>query len=187
MITTDNQEWAGRLRRLRQHGMSVNDLQRHQALSIITEEYIELGYNYRMTDIQAALGLAQLERLPHIMERRRALAATYDRELAGLSRLGIFQQPPDALWNHQTYAVWLKNTASTERDAVMQKLLDVGVATRRGIMSIHREVCYHEIARGGSWPESEKASDQCICLPLYSQMTPAEQAYVIEQLRRALV
>ena len=186
MITTDNPAWAERLRRLRQHGMSVNDLQRHQASSIITEEYHELGYNYRMTDIQGALGLVQLGRLPQIIERRRALAATYDRELAGLSRLGLFQEPPEARWNHQTYAVRLMEADAAQRDALMQKLLDTGIATRRGIMSIHREACYREDAAGNSWPESERASDQCICLPLYSQMSAGEQSYVLEHLRRAL-
>jgi dTDP-4-amino-4,6-dideoxygalactose transaminase len=182
MITTDNDEWNARLRRLRQHGMSVNDLQRHQSGSVVAEEYVELGYNYRLTDIQAALGLAQLKRLPGIIERRRALAKNYDRELANVKKIELFREPEGARWNQQTYLVRLRNAAATERDQVMQKLLDVGIATRRGIMSIHREPCYAQYG-AQHFPESERASDQCLCLPLYPQMTGEEQDYVLEHLK----
>ena len=184
MITTDSDEWNIRLRRLRQHGMSVNDLQRHQSTSVVTEEYLELGYNYRLTDLQAALGLAQLQRLPGIIRRRRALAANYDRSLASVNKLELFHEPADARWNQQTYLVRLKNGSAAERDEIMQKLLDAGIATRRGIMSIHREPCYVSHYGAQHFPESERASDQCLCLPLYPQMTPEEQDYVLDHLHR---
>lgn len=186
MITTDNAEWAARLRRLRQHGMSVNDLQRHQSATVVTEEYPELGYNYRMTDLQAAMGVAQLRRLPKIIARRRELAANYDCALATLPQLELFREPANALWNQQTYLVRLKSASPAQRDELMQKLLTAGIATRRGIMSIHREACYVSAYGAQSLPESERASDQCICLPLYTQLSDAEQQYVVEQLRRAL-
>jgi len=186
IITTDNNEWAQRLRRLRQHGMSASDLQRHQSARIVTEEYIELGYNYRLTDLQAAMGLAQLRRLPQILARRRELAANYDRALDRIPRLELFHEPADARCNHQTYLVRLRDATAAQRDAVMQKLLDAGVATRRGIMSIHREQCYVAAYGDQHFPESERASDQCICLPLFSQITEAEQNHVVNHLRRAL-
>jgi perosamine synthetase len=186
MITTDNEVFAQRLRRLRQHGMSSSDLQRHQSARIVTEEYLELGYNYRLTDLQAAMGLAQLRRLGPIVARRRELAANYHRALAGISQLELFLEPADALWNHQTYLVRLKNATAASRDAVTQHLLYAGIATRRGIMSIHREPCYLAEYGPQHFPESERASDQCICLPLFSQMIEAEQNYVVEQLRRVL-
>ncbi len=184
MITTDNGEWARRLRSLRQHGMSASDLQRHQSARIVTEEYVELGYNYRLTDLQAAMGLAQLRRLPQILARRRELAANYQHALGGMAQLELFDEPPHARWNQQTYLVRLKNATTVQRDALMQKLLDAGVATRRGIMSIHREACYLGAYGAQHFPESEQASDQCICLPLYAQMTEKEQGYVVEQIRR---
>ena len=186
MITTDSEVFAQRLRRLRQHGMSASDLQRHRSARIVTEEYLELGYNYRLTDLQAAMGLAQLRRLGPIVARRRELAANYNRALAGISQLELFGEPPDARWNHQTYLVRLKNATAALRDGVMQNLLDAGIATRRGIMSIHREPCYVAEYGAQHFPESERASDQCICLPLFSQMTEAEQTHVVEQLRRVL-
>ena len=186
MITTDNADWAARLRRLRQHGMSVNDLQRHQSATIVSEEYLELGYNYRLTDLQAAMGLAQLRRLPQMVVRRRELAANYDRALAGLPQLELFRQPAGSLWNHQTYLVRLKDATPARRDEVMQRMLHEGIATRRGIMSIHRETCYVSAYGVQQLPESERASDQCLCLPLYTQLTEVEQNHVVEQLRRAL-
>ena len=185
MITTDNAEWAARLRRLRQHGMSVNDLQRHRSATVVTEEYLELGYNYRMTDLQAAMGVAQLRKLPQIVARRRELAANYDRALAELPRLELFREPVDALWNQQTYLVRLKDASAAQRDEVMQQLLAAGIATRRGIMSIHREACYVSAYGTQSLPESERASDQCLCLPLFSRLSDSEQRYVIEHLGRA--
>lgn len=186
MITTNNPDFDARIRRLRQHGMSVNDLVRHKASSVITEEYVELGYNYRMTDLQAAIGIAQLRKLPAILERRRAIAAAYDQALAGIARIRLFREPPHQRWNQQTYLVRLRDATAAERDAVMQRLLDSGVATRRGIMSIHREPCCRELAAGRAFPESERASDQCLCLPLYASMTQEEQAYVIAKLQEAL-
>ena len=174
MITTGDPGLARRLRLLRQHGMSVNDLERHQARVIVTEEYPILGYNYRLTDLQAALGLAQLRRLPGLVERRRAIAARYDAALAGTPGVELFREPPDCRWNQQTYLIRLPGVPAARRDAFMQAMLDAGIATRRGVMSIHREACYVERFGRQSFPESEAASDQCVCLPLYTQMTDAE-------------
>lgn len=186
MITTDNLEFDTRIRRLRQHGMSVNDLLRHKSSSVITEEYLEVGYNYRMTDVQAAMGIAQLRKLPGILERRQALGRRYNQALAGHPRLELFHEAPGDRWNQQTYLVRIKAATAEVRDGIMQRLLDAGIATRRGIMSIHREPCYREATRDLHFPHSEQASDQCLCLPLYSQMTEAEQACVIEELQKAL-
>jgi dTDP-4-amino-4,6-dideoxygalactose transaminase len=186
MITTDNDAFNERLRRLRQHGMSVNDLQRHRSATVVHEQYLEVGWNYRLTDLQAAVGLAQLHRLPDIIARRRGLAARYDRAFAGVAELETFAEPEQARWNYQSYLVRLKGTTAAQRDAVMQMLLDAGVATRRGIMSIHREPCYVDLCGAQSFPESERASDQCLCLPLYPQMGQSEQDLVVETLLKTL-
>ena len=184
MITTNDAALAQKLRLLRQHGMSVNDLQRHRSKTVVTEEYPIVGYNYRMTDVQAAIGLAQLRRLDGILARRRAIAARYDATFADAPGLEIFREPAHARWNHQTYLVRLTGASAVIRDTFMQRLLDEGIATRRGIMSIHRETCY--VARFGMqrFPQSERASDQCVCLPLYTQMTDVEIATVIDAVRR---
>jgi len=182
MITTGDAGLARRLRLLRQHGMSVNDLDRHQARVIVHEEYPILGYNFRLTDLQAALGLAQLRRLTVMVDRRRAIAARYDAAFAGVPGMQRFHEPPDCRWNQQTYLIRLPGATAARRDAFMQALLDAGIATRRGVMSIHREACYLERFGRQSFPESEAASDQCVCLPLYTQMTDAE----IEQVAAAV-
>jgi perosamine synthetase len=184
MITTGDAAVAQRLRLLRQHGMSVNDLERHQSKTIVSESYPILGYNYRLTDVQASIGLGQLRRLDSILARRREIAARYDGAFSGIQGIGVFVEPADCRWNHQTYLIRLRGASGADRDGFMQRLLTDGIATRRGIMSIHREA--HYIARYGhlSFPESELASDQCVCLPLYTQMSDADIDRVVAGVRR---
>jgi perosamine synthetase len=184
MITTGDADLAQQLRLLRQHGMSVNDLQRHKSKTVVAETYPVLGYNYRLTDVQAAIGLAQLRRLDGIIVRRREIAARYDDALAGIPGVGLFFEPPGSQWNHQTYLIRLEKTTEARRDAFMQQLLQNGIATRRGIMSIHREASYVERFGQQSLPESEQASEQCVCLPLYTQMENAEIKAVSDAVRR---
>jgi dTDP-4-amino-4,6-dideoxygalactose transaminase len=184
MITTDRADYAAKLRLLRQHGMSVNDLQRHGSKTVVNEEYPILGYNYRLTDVQAALGLAQLRRVPAIIARRREIAARYDAAFATVPGLAIFREPAHARWNQQTYLIRFPNATTATRDAFMQQLLDDGIASRRGIMSMHREPVYTSRFGVQHFPESESASDQCVCLPLYTQMTDVEINRVIEAVSR---
>src|SRR6185369_2562607 len=117
----------------------VNDLQRHRSKTVVTEAYPILGYNYRLTDVQAAIGLAQLRKLDGILARRRAIAARYDAAFANISGVEIFREPTDVRWNQQTYLIRLVCATAAARDAFMQRLLDDGIASRRGIMSMHRE------------------------------------------------
>jgi dTDP-4-amino-4,6-dideoxygalactose transaminase len=182
MITTNNAEYAQRLRLLRQHGMSVPDTVRHAATQVITEEYVCLGYNYRMTDIQAAIGIEQMKRLDWIVERRKALAARYSAALANHPWLRPPQIPPFADFNFQSYAVQLTDDAPLNRDELMQRLLDAGIATRRGIMLSHREPAYEGHKLSNPLPNSEFASACSLLLPLYPQMTGADQNRVVDAL-----
>lgn len=182
MITTSNAEWDRQFRLWRQHGMSVPDTARHGAREVIFESYPELGYNYRMTDLQAAIGREQLQRLPGILERRRFLAGRYRELLAGVPGLGLPKEPAWARSNYQSYCVRLPE--GCDQRAVMQSLLDQGIATRRGIMCAHRERPY----AGGSerLPHSEAAQDHSILLPLFHQMTEDDQQRVARALRQAV-
>ncbi len=184
MITTDRADFAAKLRLLRQHGMSVNDLQRHGSKTVVNEEYTILGYNYRLTDVQAAIGLAQLRRVPGIISRRREIAARYDAAFGDVPGLALFREPAGVRWNQQTYLIRFPAASAAVRDAFMQRLLDEGIASRRGIMSIHREPAFTERYGGQHFPHSEAASDQCVCLPLYTQMTDDEITRVIDAVRR---
>jgi dTDP-4-amino-4,6-dideoxygalactose transaminase len=186
MITTKHKEWDARFRLWRQHGMSVPDTIRHASNSIIFESYPELGFNYRMTDVQAAIGRQQLKRLSDLVSRRRELAAAYRSLLADVPNLGLPTEPEWARSNWQSYCVRL--SGGPDQRHVMQAMLDRKIATRRGIMCSHREPAYPP----GSWRSagplsgSERAQDECILLPLYHQLTGEEQQFIASQLRAVL-
>lgn len=177
MITTDDPDIAGALRRLRHHGMSVSDIERHIAKKIIIETYPEIGYNYRMTDMQAAMGIAQLRKLPFIIERRREIAGFYNDELKKIPYIRVPDVPEYAYHNYQSYWIELLGSAPLTRDELMQGLFEKGIATRRGIMAIHTEACYQKY--NASLPETERITNNTILLPLYPSMTVEEQEYVV--------
>jgi len=183
MLTTANPEWDRQFRLLRQHGMSVSDTVRHRASQVVFEAYPVLGYNYRLSDIQAAVGRAQLARLPEVLERHRALARRYLERLPAIPGLGLPREPAWAKSNWQSFCVRLPD--GCDQRAVMQAMLDRGVATRRGVMCAHREPAYADTHRTWALPESEAAQDTCIIIPVYAQLTEAEQDYVIEVLSDA--
>ena len=184
MLTTADPELDRQFRLLRHHGMSVSDTVRHAASTVIQEEYPVLGYNYRMTDIQAAIGREQLKRLPEIVSRRRALAARYQERLATVPGLRIPSEPDWARTNWQSYAVRVE--AGRQRQ-IMQRLLDGGISTRRGVMNAHREAAYPDGTwrASGTLRESEAAQETAIMLPLFHQLTETDQDRVIEELTRA--
>jgi dTDP-4-amino-4,6-dideoxygalactose transaminase len=181
MITTADPELDRKFHLLRQHWMSVPDTVRHGARTVVFEEYPELGFNYRMTDIQAAVGRVQLGRLPDLLPRRVELAAGYDRALRDVRGLRTPYVPEYARPNYQSYAVRVTPEYRRTRDELMQALLDRGISTRRGIMNSHQEAAY---AGTGPWclPHSEAARDEVVLLPLFGGMTDEEQHRVIEAL-----
>ncbi len=181
MITTHNADWDSKCRLLRQHAMSVTDTVRHGSSQIIFESYPTVGYNYRMTDIQAAVGREQLKRLPGMVRERRELADRYRMLLADVQELCLPHEPPWARSNWQSYCVRL--AATCDQRAVMQAMLDAGVSTRRGIMCSHREAAYEKLPLRHPLPQSERAQDECILLPIYSGMTQDVQHNVASSLR----
>jgi dTDP-4-amino-4,6-dideoxygalactose transaminase len=199
MLTTDNADWDRQLRQLRQHCMSVPDTTRHSSAQVVFETYPELGFNYRMTDIQAAVGCEQLKRLPEIVAQRREWAARYRSLLAAIPGLGLPVEPDWARSNWQSFCLHLPD--GCDQRQVMQSMLDAGVATRRGIMCSHREAAYPR----GTWScgiepgscecapgscqrlrQSEDAQDRTLILPLFPQMSFEQQDQVIAALRGAL-
>jgi len=184
MLTTRDAALDARFRLLRQHGMTVPDTVRHGSAQVIFETYEVEAFNYRLTDIQAAVGIEQLKRLPEIVSRRRALAERYRERLASeVPEVATPVEPNRARTNWQSYAV--KLPADADQRAVMQSMLDRGIATRRGIMCIHREKPYAGTARL-PLPVSEEAQDRTILLPLYPQMTEEEQDQVVAGLAGAV-
>jgi perosamine synthetase len=186
MITTDDDQLAEKLRRMRTHGMSASAHARHMSTKVTLETYDEVGFNYRMTDIQGAIGVAQLARLDGILERRRTLALRYDRRLA--------EQIPDLITplepgydrhSYQSYMVLL--APGWDREAIMQRLLTQGISTRRGIMASHLEPAY---SKRGQVPQAltitEDVTARGLILPLYVAMTETEQDLVIESVAEAV-
>jgi perosamine synthetase len=200
MLTTSNPEWDQQFRLWRQHGMSITDTVRHGAKQVVFESYQELGYNYRMTDIQAAIGREQLKRLPEIIARRRELAQNYKQLLREIPGLILPHEPEWARSNWQSFCVGLPE--GCDQRQVMQAMLDAGVATRRGVMCAHREPTYQEEkwscgedpgncnCRTGTCvrlEKSEAAQDHTVILPLYHEMTESDQYKVVKELAKLCV
>jgi perosamine synthetase len=198
MLTTGSAEHDARFRLLRQHGMGIPDTVRHRANKVMFESYLELGYNYRLTDIQAAIGREQLKRVPLVVARRREQVEQYRALLGGIAGLVLPEEPEWARTNWQSFCVRLPERCGQAE--VMQALLDAGIASRRGIMCAHREPAY----RGDVWScgtrreactcpagtcrrllQSERAQDTVVTLPLFHEMTAADQQQVVCALREA--
>ena len=187
MLTTNNPEFDERFRLLRQHGMNIPDRKRHTAKEVIFEDYTEVGYNYRMTDVQAAIGREQLKRLPEMVKKRRYFAERYNELLTSITGVQAPQEPEWARSNWQSYSVrLLKNS---DQKAVMQSMLDNNIATRRGIMNAHSEPAYEQVKwrSAGSLQHSEAAQRECILLPLFHEMTEVQQEHVVETLAAAIM
>ena len=186
MLTTRNADLDRAFRLLRQHGMSVPDAVRHSSDQVIFEEYPVAGYNYRMTDIQAAIGREQLKRLPAIVARRRELAARYEARLRSVEELVVPREPQWARSNWQSYAV--RVGAWIDQRAFMQRMLDAGIATRRGVMNAHRERAYPAGTwrAAGSLNQSEEAQDTTVILPLFHQLTEEDQDRVVDTIARII-
>jgi dTDP-4-amino-4,6-dideoxygalactose transaminase len=181
MITTRHAGWDRDLRLLRQHGMSVPDTVRHRSAQVVFESYDMLGYNYRLTDLQAAVGRVQLRRLPGLVAERRMRAERYRQLLTQVAGVTAPVEPEWARSNWQSFAVRLAQ--GQDQRAVMQAMLDRGVATRRGVMCAHRQPPY---AGYPALPESEAAEDNVVLLPLFPGITDADQALVIGALTVAV-
>jgi perosamine synthetase len=184
VITTDDDAAADRLRALRSHGATLSDFARHDASAVVEEEYHELGYNCRMTDVQAAIGLVQMGRLDGVLAERRRLALRYTALLAGHARIAPPHEPRDRQHTFQSYCVRLR----TEKPLVQvrQEMADRGVATRRGVMAIHLQPYYRAQRPALTLPETEHATEETLLLPLYAGMSEADQDRVVAALDRVV-
>jgi perosamine synthetase len=183
MVTTSDAEAAVQLRRIRSHGASTSDLARHQSGSIEFEEYAELGFNYRMTDIQAAIGLVQMRRLDGILAERQRLALRYGELLATVDGVGLPHQPPERPHTFQSYCIRVPDGT---RAQVMADLGQAGIASRRGVMAIHLEPLYRSLHPRLSLPVTERATVETMLLPLYVGMGEADQERIAEVVASSL-
>jgi len=180
MITTNDDQLADRLRKLRQHAMDLSDLARHSATDIVFEAYPERGWNCRMTDLQASLGLCQLDALDEILAERQRQAERYTAALASVPGIQVPYEPDGVVRTWQSYAVRVSAGGPVDRTELMRRLLRDGIATRRGVMAIH-----HERAYAGAdvlLPHTEAAAREAMMLPLFPGLEDAQQDHVIDRL-----
>ena len=184
MVMTARAVWADRLRRLRDHGASISAWARHDS-NVAIEKYVEAGFNYRMSDLHAAVGLVQLDRLAAIVAQRRALALRYQEALCGETDLQVVADPPWGLGNYQSFWVVLPERSPITRDELLARLLDRGVLARRGIMAAHLEPTFsgHQHV---DLPVTERMTRRSLLLPLFHEMTEAEQTRVVDAVRAEL-
>lgn len=180
-VTTNREDYYQRMKLLRQHGMTVNDRVRHESSKIIFEDHIEVAYNYRMTDIQAAVGIKQLEKLDWIVAERRKIALKYLEAFKHIDTIRLPFESDDYFSNYQSFSIYLKENCPISRNDLMQKMLDAGISTRRGIMTSHRETAYKSEAAGVHLPQSENASDNSIIIPLYVPMKDEDIDFIISK------
>lgn len=182
MILTDNKKYADELRILRHQGMSVSDVVRYKSKKIIHESYPVIGFNFRMSDIQAAVGVEQMKKLPKFLQRRAKLAVRYTEAFMQSKNIIPPHIPSGCIHNCQSYIVRLKENKKITRDGLRQKLLSVGIATQIGIMAAHLVPPYRKMYPKLSLPQTDSAAKETITLPLYFQMTEKEQDFVIEKI-----
>jgi perosamine synthetase len=183
MLMTDDPAVAEHARRLRSHGASVSDHARHQSKGLVSEEYREIGYNYRMTDVQAAIGIEQLTKLDRFLARRRQIARRYDDAFASVPAIQVPARPSYAEHAYQSYAIQLTPESRIDRESFMTALIAAGVSCRRGIAPIHLEPVYRGTVPAVSLPVTEHVSAQSVFLPMFAGLADDDQQRVVDAVR----
>jgi dTDP-4-amino-4,6-dideoxygalactose transaminase len=185
MLTTSDADLAARARRLREHGMNVSAAERHRSRQPVIESYLEVGFNYRMTDIQAAVGLVQLDKLDEMVRTRRRLARRYQAMLSDVPGLRTVRDPAWGESNFQSFWVELDRRYPLSRNELLSELADVGVSARAGIMAAHRQPAYADHPPRIELPTTERLTDNTLILPLFHAMSEDDQDAVVGPIRRA--
>jgi dTDP-4-amino-4,6-dideoxygalactose transaminase len=188
MVTTNAQEIADRVRMLRSHGESLSDEFRHKSDEVVYPDFELLGFNYRMTDIQAAIGVKQMEKLPYILEERRRIAKRYDELLSDLVKEEFLLLPPEGpglKHSYQSYVVLFREKMKQTRDRLSNELQKRGIATRKGTYHVPGTKYYRQTigSKKGDFPKSETADEKSLALPLYVGMDDSDIDYVVDHLK----
>ena len=186
MITTNDEELAARARVLTSHGATVSETKKHSSTQFLAPSFPVCGYNYRLSDILSAVGVAQMKRLDMILARRTELGKKYDDILGGHPRIAIPAAPQWAVPNRQSYQVRLREADCEERNRVVDALRERGVMVTPGVADIHRQECYHSLLGPLSFPQAETAADTSMILPLFPQMSDEDLVRSAETLLEVL-
>lgn len=186
MVTMNDPNVAHKVEMLRSHGANVSDYARHGANKVVIEEYPVLGYNFRLTDLQGAIGVEQMKKLDWILARRAEIGRRFNQSFADIDFIETPYEPPYAKHTFQSYCIRLAQNSPKPRDQVMAEMQAAGVATRRGVMAAHLEPFYVNTYGRVSLPVTEQATRNTMVLPIYAQMTEEEIETVIRTLRQVL-
>ncbi|MBI5409242.1 MAG: DegT/DnrJ/EryC1/StrS family aminotransferase [Nitrospirae bacterium] len=178
MLTTNNADYDKRFRLLRNHGMGSSSFERHGINQVVIEQYLTTGYCYRMTDIQAAVGIEQLKKLDVMLNNRKQAADLYREKLKEIAWLKTPQEPDYCRTNWQTYTLMLQDNAPMSRDELMQRLHSLGIANRRGVMNAHEEPPYNS-CKWGNLIHSEKVNRSSLLLPMSGSITIEQAEFVV--------
>jgi len=186
MVVTNDAALARRADVLRNHGASISEEQRHSGPQpYLLAAFDELGFNYRMTDVQAAVGLVQLTKLDELVARRRELAQRYRQLLSDIPGIRMIEDPPYGTTNYQSFWILPPDHSPVSRDEILLSLARAGVSARRGIMAAHLEPPYHDHPRE-MLPVTERLTNHSLILPLFHDMTDAQQEVVVAAVRACL-
>lgn len=186
MLTTNNEQWANRARRLREHAMDVSAAERHGSTLAPQESYGEVGYNFRMTDLQAAVGLVQLGKLDAMVQRRRELAGRYREAFQGIAGLRCARDPEHGTSNFQSFWVEVLPDFPMGREQLLEKLAADEISARRGIMAAHQQPAYAgHSGQVSSLAVTERLTANTLILPLYHELAEHEQDRVIASVLNA--
>ena len=186
MLVTDDETWADRARVLRSAGASISDFERHKAKGALTQQYFEAGYNYRLTDIQAAMGLVQLGKLPQIIEQRHQQAIVYGQLLDQVDEIAPPFVPTYSEPAFSSYCVRVRPGCRVTAEEIVRRMSERNVSCRRGIQPLHREPCFAESMAGLEFPETEAAAHETFFLPIFPGLRNDQQIKVIETLKECV-
>ncbi len=182
MVVTDDPEFSRRARALRSTGASISDLERHKAKGVLVQNYHESGYNYRLTDMQAAVGIVQFRRLPEMLRQRREQAEFYNNQFAAVEEMLVPHVPSYAEHCYSSYNIRISNKCKHNRDDVLQEMAKKGISCRTGIQPLHHEPCYNDFESKVALPETERAARETMFLPIFPGMTQEQLEFVCKSL-----
>ena len=187
MITTNDAELAATARVLRSAGASISDLERHKAKGVLVQEYAHAGYNYRMTDIQGAIGLVQLGKIHAMLDQRTAQAQRYNKVLGEIEEIEPPYVPEYARHAYSSYLVRLRSNCPVPRDELLRGMADRGISCRVGIQPLHLEPFYRNLYGEMHLPITEEVARTTLFLPIYPGLTEGQQDRIITALKDILV
>jgi len=201
MLITNNQEISTKVKQLKNHGATKSDLDRHKNGGSLLPEFLQLGYNYRMNDIQGAIGVCQMKKQKFIMEQKRLFAKKYDKELLKIRELTTPYTPQNYIHGYQSYVCLFTggekidslskdkiDSINIKRNIFMEKLEKKGISTRQGTHALHTVGYYKDKNRFNDedFLMSYAADRLSIALPLYSTMTNKEFDYIIKNIKECI-